>query len=256
VISLGSCDSSINSTAMMTSTDDEQPNGVGATEVPAVDSPTAESMTKESRGSSGPQSEAATQKASEVPSQPSDKEGEEKSTAMELDGLPSASGNASPKSRSPKPQPRSPSSGMQASASFVYSPDKISLRFLFANRDGLTLTIDCDPSDTVGEIKGALLSVWPDELKECSGGDKIRLICMGKGILMPDSRTLEDCQIPTFRTHATPVNVSVRPEKMNESVLHSTKKLSTGARSSLQSPASTRQSGTSSVETGCACAMM
>uniref|UniRef100_A0A7S2USI7 UBL3-like ubiquitin domain-containing protein n=1 Tax=Attheya septentrionalis TaxID=420275 RepID=A0A7S2USI7_9STRA len=243
---------------MMTSTNDDQPNGVAATEVPAMEtpeSPTAESMTKETRGSSGPQSGAATQKASEVPSQPSEKEGEAKSTATELEALPNASGNASPKSRSPKPQSRSPSTGMQASASFVYNPDKISLRFLFANRDGLTLTINCDPGDTVGEIKGALLSVWPDELKECSGGDNIRLICMGKGILMPDSRTLEDCQIPTFRTHATPVNVSVRPEKM-ENVYHSTKKPSTGARSSTQTPASPRQSGTNSVETGCACAMM
>ena len=35
---------------------------------------------------------------------------------------------------------------------------------------------------------------------------------MGKGILMPDTRTLEDCQVPVFKTHATPVNVSVRPE--------------------------------------------
>lgn len=35
---------------------------------------------------------------------------------------------------------------------------------------------------------------------------------MGKGILMPDTRTLEDCQVPVFKTHPTPVNVSVRPE--------------------------------------------
>ena len=35
---------------------------------------------------------------------------------------------------------------------------------------------------------------------------------MGKGILMPDTRTLEDCQVPIFKTHPTPVNVSVRPD--------------------------------------------
>lgn len=35
---------------------------------------------------------------------------------------------------------------------------------------------------------------------------------MGKGILMPDTRTLVDCQVPVFKTHPTPVNVSVRPE--------------------------------------------
>ena len=34
---------------------------------------------------------------------------------------------------------------------------------------------------------------------------------MGKGFLMPDTRTLEDCQIPVFKTHPTPINVSVRP---------------------------------------------
>mmetsp|Transcript_17574 Transcript_17574/g.49672 ORF Transcript_17574/g.49672 Transcript_17574/m.49672 type:complete len:93 (-) Transcript_17574:197-475(-) len=37
---------------------------------------------------------------------------------------------------------------------------------------------------------------------------------MGKGMLSPDSRTLEDCQIPVFKTHPTPVNVSVRPAAM------------------------------------------
>lgn len=37
----------------------------------------------------------------------------------------------------------------------------LNLRFLFANRDGLSVSIQCDPSDTVGEVKGALISVWP-----------------------------------------------------------------------------------------------
>jgi hypothetical protein len=45
---------------------------------------------------------------------------------------------------------------------YKYDPSKITLRFLFANRDGLTVTIECEPSDTVGEVKGALLSVWPE----------------------------------------------------------------------------------------------
>jgi hypothetical protein len=44
---------------------------------------------------------------------------------------------------------------------YKYDPSKITLRFLFANRDGLSVTINCDPSDTVGEIKTSLLSVWP-----------------------------------------------------------------------------------------------
>lgn len=45
---------------------------------------------------------------------------------------------------------------------FVYDPNKITLRFLFANRDGLTVTVECNPTDTVGEVKGALISCWPE----------------------------------------------------------------------------------------------
>ena len=32
---------------------------------------------------------------------------------------------------------------------------------------------------------------------------------------MPDTRTLEDCQVPVFKTHPTPINVSVRPETLD-----------------------------------------
>lgn len=28
---------------------------------------------------------------------------------------------------------------------------------------------------------------------------------------MPDARTLEDIQIPVFKTHPTPINVSIKP---------------------------------------------
>ena len=48
-------------------------------------------------------------------------------------------------------------------------------------------------------------------MPNCGSGDNLRLICMGKGFLTPDTRTLEDCQIPVFKTHPTPVNVSVKP---------------------------------------------
>ena len=36
---------------------------------------------------------------------------------------------------------------------------------------------------------------------------------MGKGYLTPDTRTLEDCQVPVFKTHPTPVNVSLKPSE-------------------------------------------
>lgn len=95
---------------------------------------------------------------------------------------------------------------------YRFDPNKITVRFLFANRDGLSVTVVCKPNDTVGEVKGALISVWPEDLPDCTGGDSLRLVCMGKGLLMPDSRTLEDCQVPVFKTHPTPVNVSIKPD--------------------------------------------
>ena len=67
-----------------------------------------------------------------------------------------------------KPVSNDPSAGPVVSSSkrtrppYKYDPEKITLRFLFANRDGLTVTAECKPSDTIGEIKGQLLSVWPE----------------------------------------------------------------------------------------------
>ena len=60
------------------------------------------------------------------------------------------------------------SSNKKSRPPYKYDPDKITLRFLFANRDGLTVTIECNPSDTIGEVKAALLSVWPSGAYESS----------------------------------------------------------------------------------------
>jgi len=139
-------------------------------------------------------------------------------------------------------------------AKFVYDPTKMPLRFLFANKDGLSVTVECLPADTVGEVKGALLSVWPDELASCSDGGSIRLICMGKGVLMPDTRTLEACQVPVFKTHATPINVAVRPAKFEPSNEKQRSFISNG-----YSPnnASNRASASRSTTTqGCACIIL
>merc|ERR1711862_746032 len=91
-------------------------------------------------------------------------------------------------------------------------PNAIRFKFIFANHDGLNVMVDCKMTDTVGEVKGALLSVWPKGLPDVMESDRIRLICMGRGFLMPDSRNLMDCQVPVFKTHATPINVSIKPE--------------------------------------------
>merc|ERR1711956_128300 len=97
---------------------------------------------------------------------------------------------------------------------------------------------------TVGMVKGALLSMWPEELPDCSGGENIRLICMGKGILMPDSKTLSDMQIPVFKTHATPVNVSVKPEHL------------VAADKAHKSSLNSNENPSSSVDQGCTCTIL
>lgn len=108
------------------------------------------------------------------------------------------------------------SSSKKTRPPYKFDPNKITLRFLFANKDGLTVTLECNPSDTIGEVKGSLMSVWPEGLPHCAGGDQLRLVCMGKGYLMPDTRTLQECEIPVFKTHPTPINVSVRQEVKKE----------------------------------------
>mmetsp|Transcript_11232 Transcript_11232/g.19090 ORF Transcript_11232/g.19090 Transcript_11232/m.19090 type:complete len:182 (+) Transcript_11232:209-754(+) len=135
---------------------------------------------------------------------------------------------------------------------YKYDPKKVTLRFIFANRDGLAVTLECKPADTVGEVKGALLSVWPDELPSCSGGDRLRLVCMGKGMLMPDSRSLEDCQVPVFKTHPTPVNVSVKPEPTAAEADQPSRSLGENSGSS-NSPTEMAENSSSQ---GCACTIL
>lgn len=60
-----------------------------------------------------------------------------------------------------KQEPKKVTSSSRKRIPYKYDPSKVTLRFIFANRDGLSVTIDCEPADTVGEVKGALLSVWP-----------------------------------------------------------------------------------------------
>lgn len=146
-------------------------------------------------------------------------------------------------------------SSKKARPPYKYDPDKITLRFLFANRDGLTVTVECKPGDTVGEVKGALLSVWPDDLPDCEGGELLRLVCMGKGFLMPDTRTLEDCQIPLFKTHPTPINVSVKPSTGKDSKAESNSKKD-GASSSDPTSNSGANAGAQQASQGCACTIL
>lgn len=94
--------------------------------------------------------------------------------------------------------------------------EKIDLKFVFANRDGVQVVASFQLSDTIAEVKGVLMSLWPkaDLIGEVpADGDRIRLVCMGKGFLMPDSRTLANLDVPILK-YPTPVNVSVKPNNL------------------------------------------
>lgn len=95
--------------------------------------------------------------------------------------------------------------------------DSVRLKFIFANKDGVHVEIECSPSDTIEFITKSLQSKWPEGIEdETPSLDRIRLICMGKGVLGPPSSTVEECEVPVFLTHPTPVNVSVKPIIVNQ----------------------------------------
>jgi hypothetical protein len=93
------------------------------------------------------------------------------------------------------------------------------------------------------------------DMPECNGGDDLRLVCMGKGYLMPDSRTLEDCQIPVFKTHPTPINVSVKPDGKHAGSVEKDVKKKKAAAASVAG-GRTGSSATGAVEQGCGCVIL
>ena len=88
----------------------------------------------------------------------------------------------------------------------------IAIKFLFANRDDLQRTVTVLSSISILELKEKLLLQWPSDLPKLETCDRLRFICMGKGMLSPDNLPLEQFKLPKFTTHPTPVNVAIRPE--------------------------------------------
>ena len=93
------------------------------------------------------------------------------------------------------------------------------------------------------------------DLPDCDGGELLRLVCMGKGFLMPDTRTLEDCQIPVFKTHPTPINVSVKPNASKDSKAESSSKKG-GDSSSDPAASAGANAGAQQASQGCACTIL
>jgi hypothetical protein len=118
----------------------------------------------------------------------------------------------------------------------------VTLKFIFANHDQrVNVEIATDLSAKIGEVKAALLGLWPageratahlpthtsvtahlpthtsvtpccliPDVPAVEDSSRVRLICMGLGALN-ENKTLKDCRVPAFSTHPTPVNVSIRP---------------------------------------------
>ena len=106
-------------------------------------------------------------------------------------------------------------------------------------------------------------SIFPKtELPPCSGGNRLRLICMGKGILSPDTKSIQDCSVPVFHTHATPINVAVTPEHIVIGGGAAASKVSKGSRAGVAGAgvggsgsggSGSRNGATATASTGCGC---
>lgn len=111
---------------------------------------------------SNPAEEVTTSAAPELVdgSSPEAPEGSSKDPETATDAT--AESTAEEKTSAPEGATPIVSASKKSRPPYKFDPDKITLRFLFANRDGLTVTVECNPTDTVGEVKGALMSVWPE----------------------------------------------------------------------------------------------
>ncbi|GMH47249.1 hypothetical protein TrRE_jg11062 [Triparma retinervis] len=107
---------------------------------------------------------------------------------------------------------------VESEAVVEVNANEIELRFVFANRDGKFVTIVISLDKTVEDMKECLKAKWPAEVGECPSLDRIRMICMGRGILSPDDSKLSSFNLPKFSTHSTPINCSIRPLNATPSV--------------------------------------
>jgi len=84
------------------------------------------------------------------------------------------------------------------------------------------------------------------------------MICMGKGMLSPDTKTLSAADVPVFKTHPTPVNVAVRPENIDlVGKKGSPTKVNSGVAGAGGSNANgTGARGAESVSSGCSCVIL
>jgi hypothetical protein len=78
---------------------------------------------------------------------------------------PSTADQPSPlKPSSPTRSPRNQTgvtSSLSLDRNYVHDPNKIAIKFIFANRDGLNVYVKSFPTDSVHVLKQSLISLWP-----------------------------------------------------------------------------------------------
>jgi hypothetical protein len=87
----------------------------------------------------------------------------------------------------------------------------VALRFLFANHDGVSVTLEFPLETTAEAVKQAMLANWPASVEKVGDVRRFRLLCMGKELETCSTKSLKSLNIPVYE-HPTPVNVSVLPK--------------------------------------------
>lgn len=98
---------------------------------------------------------------------------------------------------------------MAATPTQTYEGD-VSLKFLFANFDGITVDLTFPYSTKVSTVKDALLQAWPERVTTTTTPSGMRLLTGGR--MLEDGKTLAECRLPKYDAHPTPVNVSILPK--------------------------------------------
>jgi hypothetical protein len=85
----------------------------------------------------------------------------------------------------------------------------ITLRFLFANFDGINKEITFSYGTKISEVKERLLANWPEKVTQTTAAG-MRLLTAGR--MLEDGKTLAESKVPKYPEHATPVNISFLPK--------------------------------------------